>query len=220
MEGYGLGVLLGTLAVGFFLLAVISGFFLWIGAKLAGIQGAGFWRSVWAGIAASLTSFVVSVLFALFGLAVPGTLVGALVTILVIKTVYGTTFLRALICWVGYIVSFIIALFLAFALIAGGVAKHVAAKGELLEIRNGLENYQKDAGQFPTTGQGLRALLSAPSAEPRPKTWKGAYVMRGEAVLTDPWGRPYVYQANGPTAYVLRSKGPDGVDGNGDDVEP
>lgn len=82
-----------------------------------------------------------------------------------------------------------------------------------------LELYELDNGVFPSTAQGLQALLEAPSVPPVPSAWNGPYV-RGRS-LNDPWGNPYRYQS--PTTrpgydYEIVSCGPDGVPGGDDDV--
>lgn len=82
-----------------------------------------------------------------------------------------------------------------------------------------LELYELDNGAFPTTSQGLRSLLEAPSAPPVPENWNGPY-LRGRS-LNDPWGHEYLYQS--PTTqpgydYQITSLGPDGVVGGEDDL--
>lgn len=221
-SGMAVGTLLAVLAVGFLIVSAIAGLFMWIGAKIARIEGATFGRSMWAAVAAALASSVVTFILALFGLPGVGAVLGILIDILVIQSIYQTTFLRALVCWVGYLVSFFIAAFVAIALVAAGGAKPIAAKAGMAAIGQGLEKYKGDAGQFPTTEQGLRALVATPAAAPKPKAWKGPYVPAAETVLKDPWGRAYVYRGPSPSSpdYVLRSSGPDGTDGTSDDVRP
>ena len=220
--GLGIGTLLAVIAVGFLIVAAIAGFFMWIGAKIARIEGATFGRSMWAAVAAGLASSVVTLILSVFGLPGVGAVLGILAVILVLQSIYQTTFLKALICWVGYLVSAFIAAFVSMALVASGGAKPLAAKGGMAAVQRGLENYRKDAGQYPTSGQGLRALLAEPAAPPKPKAWKGPYLMGGETMIHDPWSRPYVYR--GPDkpsdSYALRSPGPDGAVGTADDVEP
>jgi general secretion pathway protein G len=218
--GLGIGTLIAILAVGFLICSAIAGFFMWIGAKIARIEGATFGRSMGAAVAAAFASSLATLVLALFGLPGVGAFVGILVDILVIQSIYKTTFFKALICWLGYLVSFFIAAFISVALLASGGARPLAAKGAMQAIGSGLEKYRKDTGQYPTTEQGLRALVAAPA--PRPAKWNGPYLAAGETLLTDPWSRPYVYRA--PTApstsYLLRSTGPDGTDGTADDVDP
>ncbi|OGX07471.1 MAG: hypothetical protein A2Z88_07200 [Omnitrophica WOR_2 bacterium GWA2_47_8] len=61
---------------------------------------------------------------------------------------------------------------------------------------------------FPTTAQGLGALLEAPTESPEPPNWNGPYI---EKEPTDPWGHPYVYVSPGDHRgdYDLYSKGKD-----------
>lgn len=99
-------------------------------------------------------------------------------------------------------------------------AKMAAARADIeANLATALELYELDSGQFPTTQQGLRALVERPESEPRPRNWAGPYV-RGD-VPTDPWGQPYRYRSPADAsamAYELWSMGPDGRDGGGDDI--
>ena len=79
-----------------------------------------------------------------------------------------------------------------------------------------LKLYEVDNGKYPTTEQGLAALLQKPSAPPAPPNWKGPYL---EQEPLDPWQRPYVYHYPGthpPKDYDLYSLGPDGVESEDD----
>lgn len=81
-----------------------------------------------------------------------------------------------------------------------------------------LELYELDNGLFPTTAQGLRALLDKPAVPPVPGNWNGPY-LRGRS-LNDPWGNEYQYQSpsNKPGYdYTIVSYGPDGAAGGDDD---
>ena len=82
-----------------------------------------------------------------------------------------------------------------------------------VNIATALKLYELDNGVFPTTEEGLSALLSAPSSA---SNWKGPYV---EKEPTDPWGGAYHYRSPGAhrTDYDLFSIGKDGVE-SGDDV--
>lgn len=94
-----------------------------------------------------------------------------------------------------------------------GVAK-ADIKGNLVMA---LRLYEVDSGRYPTTEQGLQALLQKPTSPPLPTNWKGPYL---EQDPVDPWGRPYVYRYPGthpPRDYDLYSRGPDGAEG-GDDI--
>lgn len=79
-----------------------------------------------------------------------------------------------------------------------------------------LDLFELDNGRYPTTQEGLQALVRAPSGA---TSWKGPYLKKG--VPQDPWGRAYAYRSPGrfnPEDYDLLSTGPDGVEGGGDDI--
>ncbi len=79
-----------------------------------------------------------------------------------------------------------------------------------------LTNYRIDNGSYPTTAQGLDALVSQPQGAQR---WKGPY-LEGSVPL-DPWQQPYEYRYPGTqnkSSYDLFSKGPDMAAGTEDDV--
>jgi len=81
-----------------------------------------------------------------------------------------------------------------------------------------LKLYKLDNGRYPTTSQGLKALLSKPSSSPAPKNWNGPYL---ETEPLDPWKIEYAYKSPGThntSSYDLYSIGPDGNDGNEDDI--
>jgi len=95
-----------------------------------------------------------------------------------------------------------------------GEAKNVSARSQIEMLGAGLDSYRLDNGRYPTTGQGLAALWSAPSQDPRPTSWRGPYLRKD--VPLDPWGRPYVYKSPGeqnPGGYDLISLGADGQPG-------
>jgi general secretion pathway protein G len=81
-----------------------------------------------------------------------------------------------------------------------------------------LKLYKLDNGRYPTTAQGLKALLSKPSSSPVPGNWSGPYL---ENEPLDPWKTEYGYKSPGPNnqdGYDLYSLGPDGVEGTADDI--
>ncbi len=83
-----------------------------------------------------------------------------------------------------------------------------------------LDLYELDNGNYPSTEQGLSALITAPTSSPVPENWKGPYLKKRKVPL-DPWGRPHKYACPGihnKEDYDLSSFGPDGVEGGGDDV--
>ena len=81
-----------------------------------------------------------------------------------------------------------------------------------------LKLYKLDNGRYPTTSQGLKALMAIPSASPVPKNWNGPYL---ENEPLDPWKTEYGYKcpgANNADGYDLYSLGPDSVEGSADDI--
>jgi general secretion pathway protein G len=89
-------------------------------------------------------------------------------------------------------------------------AKRVKAQADIAQLKSALDRYYLDTGSYPTSDQGLQALIEAPntSGDP-PKDWGGPYI---EKIPPDPWGNSYFYQSDGDT-YVLKSFGADGVEG-------
>ena len=72
-------------------------------------------------------------------------------------------------------------------------ARIAAARQDIATIMQALKLYRLDNGRYPTTEQGLQALLTKPTTEPIPANWKlGGYLERSN-VPVDPWGEPYKY---------------------------
>lgn len=83
-----------------------------------------------------------------------------------------------------------------------------------------LDLYELDNGTYPTTEQGLQALVIEPDVPPIPRNWQGPYI-KGINRFRDAWDNPYQYAYPGTHnqhSYDLFSKGPDGLDGTPDDV--
>jgi general secretion pathway protein G len=74
-----------------------------------------------------------------------------------------------------------------------GSSRTKAAKVQIQSLATALELYRVDTGRYPTTSEGLKALVEAP---PGQTSWNGPYLTKREAP-TDPWGRPYTYRAPG-----------------------
>jgi general secretion pathway protein G len=101
-------------------------------------------------------------------------------------------------------------------------ARISAAKSTLNNMRTALSMYEVDNGKYPTTDQGLQALLSKPGGAPEPKNWKGPYLQNLSEIPQDPWGNPFAYLCPGAknaSGFDLFSAGPDGQPGTEDDVE-
>jgi general secretion pathway protein G len=91
-------------------------------------------------------------------------------------------------------------------------AKVIAARHDIGAIRQALDLYRLDNGRYPTTEQGLAALVARPSLAPVPPNWKpGGYLDR---LPKDPWGRPYQYLNPGIRGEIdVFSFGADGAAG-------
>ncbi len=90
------------------------------------------------------------------------------------------------------------------------------AKAQIKSIESGLEFYRMDNGRYPTTEQGLQALVEMPSLEPIPKSWRPEGYLQGGRVPDDPWSNPYYYLSpgqNNPYSFDLWSLGSDGNPG-------
>jgi general secretion pathway protein G len=96
-------------------------------------------------------------------------------------------------------------------------ARITAARTDIANLELALDAFEIDTGRFPTTQQGLTALVEEPADV---RDWHGAYIKRG--VPNDPWGNPYMYRYPGEhneEGYDLYSYGPDGQSGGGDDID-
>ena len=102
-----------------------------------------------------------------------------------------------------------------------GAAKETTARAQVEMLGAALDAYRLDAGRYPTSQQGLAALSSAPTSDPRPLAWRGPYLRK--AVPLDPWGRAYVYRSPGTESgmgFDLVSYGADGREGGtGEDAD-
>ena len=88
-------------------------------------------------------------------------------------------------------------------------ARITAAKVDLQAVGSALDIYKLDNYDYPSTEQGLDALVHQPSGEPEAKHWKSGGYLKKTPV--DPWGNPYQYVYPGThAAYDLYSFGPKG----------
>ncbi len=98
-------------------------------------------------------------------------------------------------------------------------ARIAATKADIAAIESALDTFEVDAGRFPTSEEGLAALVAPPA---NVKAWHGPYLKRGGGVPVDKWNNPYNYRypgQNNANGYDLWSFGPDGQDGGGDDID-
>ena len=90
-------------------------------------------------------------------------------------------------------------------------SKVKAARIQIQGFSSALDLYHLDNGRYPTSTEGLGALVQKPDGA---TTWNGPY-LNGNAVPKDPWGRPYVYKFPGQHgAYDIVSLGPEGREGD------
>ena len=94
-----------------------------------------------------------------------------------------------------------------------GKSEAKLARAQIDALEKALDQYRADTGHYPSTEQGLAALMARVGNEPR---WDGPYLKRG--LPADPWGRAYLYKQPGEHGEVdLWSLGRDGqVGGSGD----
>jgi len=77
-----------------------------------------------------------------------------------------------------------------------GKSEVKAARAQLDAFDKALSTYRLDTGRYPTTDQGLNALVERPSDEAK---WSGPYLSK--ALPTDPWGRSYLYKTPGDNGH-------------------
>ncbi len=96
-------------------------------------------------------------------------------------------------------------------------ARRMKARVQMESIETSLRLYKLDNGIYPSTEQGLQALIEAPTVGDLPRAWrKGGYLEKGQ-VPKDPWGYEYVYLSPGLHGdYDLVSYGADGQPGGED----
>ena len=89
----------------------------------------------------------------------------------------------------------------------GDEARVTAAQTDIRTLENALETYRLHNSHYPSTDQGLEALVSQPSGSPQPNNCRGPYVKQTPA---DPWGNPYAYinDGNRPAAATSTKTSP------------
>ncbi|HXW68537.1 MAG TPA: type II secretion system major pseudopilin GspG [Dissulfurispiraceae bacterium] len=89
-----------------------------------------------------------------------------------------------------------------------GKGKQSAAKAQIELFGQSLDQFRLDVGRYPTTQEGLAALVTNPGID----KWEGPYLKKG--LPNDPWGRPYIYTCPGTHGeYDIVSYGRDGQPG-------
>ena len=87
-------------------------------------------------------------------------------------------------------------------------ARHIMVQADIQTISTELQLYESMNGFYPTTEQGLQALVTQPQNDPRPTRWQQLFTK----LPKDPWGSDYIYRCPGlknPSSYDLYSAGPD-----------
>jgi general secretion pathway protein G len=90
-------------------------------------------------------------------------------------------------------------------------AKVSAAKATIAELESALERFYIHVDRHPTSEEGLKVLVEAPSGDD--KKWRGPYI---KMLRADPWGHPYQYRNPGvhhTSSFDVWSRGADGADG-------
>lgn len=119
------------------------------------------------------------------------------------------------------LVVMIIAMLAGIAIINMGGALNDAgestAKAQVQSFDVALLSYRAKAGFYPSTEQGLRALMERPSTEPAPRSWSSLL----KTLPKDPWGHDYHYESPGKhntDSYDIYSAGKDKLPGTADDI--
>lgn len=99
-----------------------------------------------------------------------------------------------------------------------GKARSQTARVQVKAIVGALENYRVEMGGYPTSEQGLKALVTAPIGAP---AWDGPYLAQASGLI-DPWGQPYLFRVPGKYSevdvYTLGSDKAEGGVGEAKDV--
>ena len=121
------------------------------------------------------------------------------------------------------IISIAVAVFLSMFVVyippgpVPGHARRDIAVIQIVEIERTLEIYFKHNGFYPTTEQGLEALVTKPKTDPQPEDYpEGGYYKK---LPSDPWKNPFIYRNRGEEGAIdIISCGPDGKEGTEDDI--
>lgn len=94
-------------------------------------------------------------------------------------------------------------------------ARVTKAKMDIRQIEFALKLYKLDNGNFPTTDQGLKALIMKPDTKPEPRNYRSGGYLESSDTPKDPWGNEFIYRAPGDSGrnYDIISLGSDGEEG-------
>jgi general secretion pathway protein G len=121
----------------------------------------------------------------------------------------------SLVLWI-IIGGFVLLIFVLLLGSPSSSSKTQRVKADFTSLSSALESYRKTTGDYPTTDQGLMALVSRPETLPAESDWQNI----ATKIPADPWKQEYQYLRlpdSSPRAFELRSNGPDGIAGNEDD---
>jgi len=97
-------------------------------------------------------------------------------------------------------------------------AKVTTARADMSTLSSALDMYKLDNNRYPTTDQGLEALISKPSSSPVPNNWNSQGYLKGTEIPMDPWDGEYLYFSPGDDGrpYEIISLGADNSEGGSD----
>jgi general secretion pathway protein G len=115
----------------------------------------------------------------------------------------------------AFVLCAAIGFYIGFNMAFGPRKKERNPQAEIQSLITGLETFRVDVGRYPTTEEGLDALVKSPAGL---RWWHGPYAE--SAAFTDPWGRPYVYTiaSKFEESFEIRSAGRDGKLNTSDDI--
>ncbi|MGA9045218.1 type II secretion system major pseudopilin GspG [Sulfuricurvum sp.] len=125
----------------------------------------------------------------------------------------------------GFTLIEIMVVIIILGMLAAFVIPNITGKSEeakqklvciqMKSLSEGLKMFKIDNGSYPTTEEGLAALIANPSEESYPAYSKNSYI-EGKKLPKDPWNHPYIYLNDG-TAFDIVSLGADGKEGGSDE---
>lgn len=97
-------------------------------------------------------------------------------------------------------------------------ARVTKCKMDMKALDSALKLYKLDTGRYPTTEQGLQALITKPETRPVPRNYRKGGYLDATTAPVDPWGYEYIYRSPGEDdrPYELISLGADGMEGGED----